>query len=139
MERLLKRWRSLGGRKALALGVSLLVVMGGLVAMIWVGKGTESDGAQPLRVFGRIVDVGGRSATANLGRKDGVEKGMILEVFRSVPVETDPATGRPTLVKREKIGEMKVADSDEVGSELVPITGDATMPPIRAGDEVNRK
>lgn len=136
MDKILRRCRSLGRKRALILGLGGVMLAGLLVSRVWVGNGAELNKAPMPRVIGRVMDVGEWSVTVNLGKRDGVEKGMLMEVSRSTVVETDQATGQPAVVRVEKIAEMTVLDVDEVGAEAIPAADRKDMPPIQVGDEV---
>lgn len=114
-------------------------MIGLLVCKVWVGDGAELEKGRMLKVIGKVVDVGEWSITVNLGRRDGAQKGMLLEILRSEALETDASTGRPAVVGVEKIAEMKVVDVDEVGAEAVPVEEGTEMPAIEVGDEVRLK
>ena len=135
MGRLFKRWRLRRRWQALVFGLAGVAIAGALLSRAWVGDGSQLS-KPTLRVVGAVVDVGERSVTVNLGERDGIEKGTLLQVSRSKVAETDASTGKPTVVRTEPIGELKALDVDEEACEAVPASEGAPMPAIQVGDKV---
>jgi curli biogenesis system outer membrane secretion channel CsgG len=64
-------------------------------------------------VSGLVADVTGNTLILNVGKKNGVHVGDMLEISRQVRVVKDPTTGKVIKAVTDKIGQATVTDVDD--------------------------
>jgi curli biogenesis system outer membrane secretion channel CsgG len=84
-------------------------------------------------ISGLVADVSGNSLVLNVGTKNGVRVGDVLQISRVVRTVKDPATGKVIKSITNKIGDAKVTEVD-ADSATVIFSGDGVA---KVGDAVS--
>jgi curli biogenesis system outer membrane secretion channel CsgG len=87
----------------------------------------DKSGAMPthkVEYSGLVADASGNSLILNIGRKDGVKVGDVLEISRIVRTVKDPTTGKVLKAITNKIGDATVTEVDD-GSATATLSGSA--------------
>src|SRR4029077_486643 len=84
-------------------------------------------------ISGLVADVSGNSLVLNVGTKNGVRVGDVLQISRVVRTVKDPATGKIIKSITNKIGDAKVTEVD-ADSATVIFSGDGVA---KIGDAVS--
>jgi curli biogenesis system outer membrane secretion channel CsgG len=84
-------------------------------------------------ISGLVADVSGNSLVLNVGTKNGVRVGDVLQISRVVRTVKDPATGKIIKSITNKIGDAKVTEVD-ADSATVIFSGDGVA---KVGDAVS--
>lgn len=72
---------------------------------------------------GRIIDVRGDRVYVNAGSDDGIEAGMVFEVFEQQEALIDPATGRNLGAPEREVGTLRVVEVEEMYAVTEVTTG----------------
>src|SRR5262249_47492648 len=84
------------------------------------------------KVQGEVLEAQGGSVTLDIGRKDGVQPGLVLEVIRQGREITHPRTGQVLGRVEDTVGTVTVAAVQERFSTARSVTGGEVKP----GDRV---
>jgi len=79
---------------------------------------------------GVVKDAGVKNAIISLGSEDNIEKGLIFDVYRNVPIE-NPQTGEQITTKPKKVGRLMAANVRETDTYCKVLDGD-----VKVGDDV---